>query len=118
MKTIVLSALILIFIDSIYLYFIKNLFAKHISTIQHSPLQINIQGALLCYMFLVGGLNYFILHVHNKVMDAFILGLVIYGVFESTNLALFKRWPPTMVILDTLWGGILFASTTYILNII
>jgi uncharacterized membrane protein len=73
----------------------------------------NIQGALL---FLVGGLNYFILHAHNKVMDAFILGLVIYGVFENTNLALFKKWP-TMVILDTLWGGILFASTTYILNI-
>ena len=116
MKTILLSALLLISIDSIYLYSIKNIFAKHISSIQGSPLQMNIYGAVICYIFLVFGLNYFILNANKGVLDAFILGLVIYGVYETTNLALFKKWPSYMVVLDTLWGGVLFASTTYIIK--
>lgn len=116
MKNILLSILFLISIDSIYLYFIKNLFAQNILTIQSSPLQINIFGVILCYIFLVFGLNYFILNTNKSVLDAFILGLIIYGVFESTNLALFKKWHLSIVVLDTLWGGILFALTTYIIK--
>ena len=116
-KHILLSLLILVLIDSIYLYFIKTLFEKHISAIQSTELKINMHGAIICYIFLVWGLNYFILSSTNKsVSDAFILGLVIYGVFESTSLALFKKWPYYFVIVDTLWGGILFALTTYIIK--
>jgi uncharacterized membrane protein len=48
------------------------------------------------------------------VQDAFLLGLVIYGVYETTNWALFSKWSPMSVIIDTLWGGILFAATTYV----
>jgi uncharacterized membrane protein len=116
MNTILLSALLLISIDSIYLYSIKNIFTKQISSIQGSPLQMNIYGAIVCYIFLVFGLNYFILNDNKSVMDAFILGIVIYGVYETTNLALFKKWSINVAILDTLWGGILFALTTYIIK--
>jgi len=115
-KNILLSLLILVSIDSIYLYFIKPLFEKHISIIQNSPLKINMHGAIICYIFLVFGLNYFILSPNKGVMDAFILGLVIYAVFESTSLALFKKWPYYFVFIDTLWGGILLALTTYIIR--
>ena len=115
-KNVLLSLLILVSIDSIYLYFIKPLFEKHISIIQNSPLKINMHGAIICYIFLVLGLNYFIISPNKGVMDAFILGLVIYAVFESTNLALFKKWPYYFVLVDTLWGGILFASTTYLIR--
>ena len=45
-------------------------------------------------------------------MDAFLLGIVIYGVYESTNYAILKNWNIKAVALDTLWGGILFALTT------
>ena len=49
-------------------------------------------------------------------MDAFILGVVIYGVYETTNYALFDKWSLKAVILDTIWGGSLFALTTMILQ--
>ena len=114
----ILSALILVIIDSIYLYSITNVFSKQIVNIQGSPIQFNIYGAILCYLFLVGGLNYFILNQKKSILDAFILGLVIYGVYETTNLTLFKKWSPYIVVMDTLWGGILFALTTYIINLI
>ncbi len=116
MQTIFLSALLLILIDSIYLYSIKNIFTKQISTIQGSPLQLNMYGAVACYVFLVFGLNYFILNANKGIMDAFILGIVIYGVYETTNLALFKKWSINVAILDTIWGGVLFALTTYIIQ--
>ena len=46
---------------------------------------------------------------------AFLLGLVIYGVYEGTNYAIIDGWKPWAVALDTIWGGILFALTTWIL---
>ena len=45
-------------------------------------------------------------------MDAFILGILIYGVFELTNKGIFKNWNWMMVLYDGLWGGILFSITT------
>lgn len=44
--------------------------------------------------------------------------IIIYGVYETTNYALFKNWSILTVIIDTLWGGLLFASTTYIVNLL
>lgn len=117
-KNILLTLLILVSIDSFYLYFISGLFGKHISAIQNAPMKINMHGAIICYIFLVLGLNYFILSANKGVMDAFILGLVIYGVYESTSLALFRKWPYYFVLIDTLWGGVLFALTTYIVRLI
>lgn len=113
-----LTAFVLIAIDSIYLYLIQSMSAKSISTIQGSPLQINYYGAIMCYALLVLGLHYFILSGKKSVLDAFILGIVIYGVFESTNLAIFKNWPLYLVVVDTLWGGTLLALTTYIVQLL
>ena len=114
MKTILLSLMTLISIDSIYLYLIKNLFEKHISTIQSSELQINMYGAIICYILLTFGLNYFILNTNKSIIDAFILGLVIYAVYEFTNLSLFTNWSVLTVLIDTTWGAVLFALTTAI----
>ena len=33
-------------------------------------------------------LNYFILRTHRPILEAFLLGFIIYGVFDATNLAL------------------------------
>ena len=35
-------------------------------------------------------------------------------VFETTNLAIFKKWDPIIGFIDTIWGGILFLLTTYV----
>ena len=67
------------------------------------------------YFFLI---NYFIIKPHKSVSDAFFLGIVIYGVFDTTNYALFKNWSLITTIIDTLWGGLLFASTTYVVNLL
>ena len=113
-----LSAIILVSLDYIYLGLIKGYFGKQVQSVQGSPLQINYLGALLCYIFLIIGLNYFIIKPKRSVQDAFLLGLIIYAVFETTNLALFKNWSILTVLIDSLWGGTLFALTTYIVRFI
>jgi uncharacterized membrane protein len=75
-------------------------------------------GIALCYLFLITGINYFIIKPRKSASEAFLLGLVIYGVYETTNYALLNNWSILTVVMDTLWGGILFALTTYIINMV
>ncbi len=96
----------------------RNLFEDQIKAIQGSPLQLNLVGALLCYILLVGGLYYFIIKDKRSILDAFLLGILVYGVYETTNMAIIKKWKYQTVIMDMIWGGILFASTTYIIKYI
>ena len=110
------SAIILVSIDFFYLNLMKGYFNNQVTKVQGSSMKINLFGTVICYLFLILGLNYFIIKPRKSVQDAFLLGLVIYGVFETTNLGLFTNWSILTVIIDTLWGGILFALTTFIVN--
>jgi uncharacterized membrane protein len=96
----------------------KNYFENQVQLVQGSPLKLNYLGAILCYIFLIFGINYFIIKPKRSIQDAFLLGLIIYAVFETTNVALFSKWSWFTVLIDSLWGGTLFALTTYIVNII
>jgi uncharacterized membrane protein len=111
-----ITAILLVVIDFIYLNIIRSYFENQVKIVQGAPLQVNFLGLILCYIFLIFGLNYFIIKSKRSAYDAFLLGILIYGVFETTNYALFKKWSIFTVILDTLWGGTLFAIVTFIIN--
>jgi uncharacterized membrane protein len=111
-----ISAIVLISIDFVYLNLMKGYFETQIKQVQGSVVKFNLLGAAICYIFLITGLNYFIIKPRKSVNDAFLLGLVIYGVYETTNYTLLSNWSILTVIIDTLWGGILFALTTFIVN--
>jgi uncharacterized membrane protein len=116
LRQIFLSSVIFICLDFLYLTTFNRFFNEIIHDIQGSSIKFNFIGAILCYILLIYGLNYFIINQKKTAMDAFILGVVIYGVYETTNYTLFNKWRMTAVILDTLWGGSLFALTTMILH--
>ena len=116
--TLLISAIVFVVLDYFYLNLTKNYFKNQVQLVQGSPLKLNYLGAILCYIFLIFGINYFIIKPKRSIQDAFLLGLIIYAVFETTNLALFSKWSWFTVLIDSLWGGVLFALTTYIVNII
>lgn len=103
-----LILIIMLGIDSIYLKLISNYFNKQIKQIQGSIIKLNIPSAVLCYLFLAIGFYYFLVKTKSTNIDAFILGMVIYGVYETTNKAIITNWKWKTVVLDTVWGGILF----------
>jgi len=114
MYLLLVSAVVLLVLDAIVLTLLSSFFAAQIQDVQRSPVRLNFLGAALCYACLIAGLYYFILKPRRPVADAFVLGLIIYGVYEGTNLAILEKWRVSTVVIDTLWGGTLFALTTYI----
>ena len=120
LKTFLFSGIVLLIVDYVYLSSTKKYFNKVVKSIQGKDIKIKYSGVVLCYLSLVIALNYFILNQNKltdnqKIKNAFILGLVIYAVFEGTTYAIFDNWTLEAVIMDSVWGGVLFALTTFII---
>ena len=110
--TIILFSILLL--DFIYFYFFQESMMKMISMIQKNPVKINFIYFILCYLFLTFVLYYFIIRENKSPMDAFLLGLSTYAIYELTSASLFTNWKLWVVLLDSLWGGILFFLVTMI----
>ena len=91
----------------------SNNFQNMIKKIQGSPLKMKIIPTIFCYIILISSLYYFIIYKKGSYLDAFLLGFFIYGVYETTNMAIFKDWSPSVGLIDLTWGGFLFLITTY-----
>ena len=114
-KILIISAVIMLLLDFIFLSLISKYFSKMLYNIQKKPLKIKYSIATITYIIMVFALNYFILQSPKpKLLDAFLLGFIIYSIYETTNLATIKNWSYYLAIIDSLWGGILFSLTTYL----
>ena len=114
-KDLIIIAVTMLVLDFVYLKSISPLFNNMFIEIQGEPIKIDYLGAFLCYSLLVFGLYYFIVKDNKSILDAFLLGVLIYGVYDTTNMATIKNWKWKAVFIDTLWGGVLM-STTYFLT--
>jgi hypothetical protein len=113
-KEIIISSIALLILDGAYITLNQSAFENQVASVQRVILQVKPLGAIICYFFLIFGLNYFIISKKRSLIDAFLFGLIIYAVYDSTNYALFKQWKPLLAIMDAVWGGTLFALTTFI----
>jgi uncharacterized membrane protein len=116
MINIIKLSMIILLLDGIFLYFIKDLFSKQIFQVQNSEIQIKLLGVIISYIFIILSLYWFIIKENKSLKDAFILGLCIYAIYEYTSYSLLKNWNFKTTIIDTLWGGTLFALSTLIYN--
>jgi uncharacterized membrane protein len=110
---ILIVALFLIILDAIYIGINKNTFSLQIVDVQRVSLQLKPVGVVVVYAFIIFALYWFIIREKKSVYQAFLLGLVIYAVYDFTSYALLKKWRLDIAIMDTLWGGALFALATY-----
>jgi uncharacterized membrane protein len=113
-RNIIISSILLLLLDYVYLRLSGTFLQRQIKNIQGTTLVIRWIPVILCYLFIIFGLNFFILTPKRSIQDAFLLGIFVYGVYELTNFATFTNWSMLMVILDTVWGGVLFALTTFL----
>jgi uncharacterized membrane protein len=113
-KKIIISTIVLLILDALYICINKNVFQDTVVNIQRVVMQIKPEAALFVYLLLVIVINYFIIQKNRSPLEAFILGFCIYGIYDGTNYAMFKKWPLNVAIMDAVWGGILFSATTYV----
>jgi uncharacterized membrane protein len=114
MQLLFLTLIVFLSLDFAFLYSMRSMFNKQIIAVQGSPVVFNVYAAILCYIALIFGIYYFIIREKKSILDAFLLGIVIYAVYETTTLSLRKNWTWKTAVIDTMWGGTLFALTTFI----
>jgi uncharacterized membrane protein len=119
-----LKALLTISIlDYIYLKSSSNIFYKLISSIQTSPLKLRIYPTIIVYILIFLMWIVFIYNQKDKftfkenIFRAFLLGMCTYGIYDFTNMAIFKDWTINVALMDTIWGGVLYSLTTLIATI-
>ena len=110
----ILFSIIFVAVDGIFLKTFANYFNNQIKLVQNKPLKLNYISTFLCYLTLSIGIYYFAIVKNLSLIETFGLGIFVYGVYEFTTHALLENWKWKTVMIDTVWGGILFATTVYL----
>jgi len=113
-KTLIVCTMVLLALDACWISFNLRAFQNQVIKVQRVVMQVKPVGAIIVYIFMILALFYFILLKKRPVFEAFFLGLAIIGVYDFTNYAMLKKWDPMLACADTLWGGVLYATTAFI----
>lgn len=98
----------LLLLDGLWITFgIGNPFMRMVEDIQGEKVSPNFTGLVGAYVSLFLIAKIFLPRVQNG-KEAFLLGALVYAVYDFTNLALFKKYDLKIAIMDILWGGTLF----------
>jgi uncharacterized membrane protein len=117
MKIFLTILLILLAVDSVYLFLTKSIFGEVVAKIQRTAIQFRLEGAVVVYLLLALGFYYFIVKPGRSPWEAALLGLIIYGTFDFTNYAMFKNYDLMTAMMDTVWGSLLFLITAFIFDL-
>lgn len=106
--------------EAMWLASMRPVYAKWFSKFALGPLEIrSMVAAILAYVVLIGGFVALVILPGLKgiVLRGALFGLVVYGVYNFTNMATLKGYSWTMVAIDTLWGAAIFAIVALIYKI-
>lgn len=125
----IITIIVVLIADFIWLYLNRNNYNSLVKKVQGTTIQLNFIGGALSYLFIISGLFLFsipmITNEYNKnkkqslfllsIMYGGVLGLIIYGVFNTTNMAIFKNYDVSVAIMDTIWGFFIYTFAAYFL---
>lgn len=89
-------------------------FNSMILDIQKSELKVNASKVFLAYVVLYLFVLIFLPKM-TSYLETFLLGFLVYGIYETTNYALFDDWKLSVVLKDSLWGGSLLVLLRFVL---
>tara|TARA_B100000963_G_scaffold358164_1_gene382119 strand:- start:229 stop:627 length:399 start_codon:yes stop_codon:yes gene_type:complete len=110
-----IASLIFLIIDVIWLSFATKSFYRPLigNLLTDKPVM---WAAALFYLLYVFGMALVVIQpcmdsssLFKTVYTGFIFGLVAYGTYNLTNMAVLKGWSPTVTFVDMFWGGSLTA---------
>lgn len=113
----IIALVVLLVIDMVWLLWLgRSFYVAEIGTLlRPSP---NLGAAAAFYLLYVTGLLVFVIrsaHGADSVMQALLFGalfgLVAYGTYDLTNLAVMNGFTARIAIIDMIWGGVLTGVT-------
>lgn len=125
----IITILIVLIVDFIWLYINRSNYNLLVRKVQGSNIQLNFIGAALSYSCVLAALFLFsiptIKREYQNDKNKSILGLsmkyggtmgiIIYGVINASNIAVFKNYDIYISIMDTIWGFVIFTFASYFL---
>lgn len=105
------AAVLLVLLDLPWLMVSAPYVQGMIQRIQGSPLRFSFLPAAVVYI----AMGYLLLQTKTT-LEAFYVGAATYAVYDFTNLATLKNYDLSFAVVDTLWGGVLFALARFLLN--
>ena len=120
---IIVLVLTILLLDFIGLGYVLNQhWNKQILSVQKSKMNINFYTALFSYLFLIIGLVVFVQPKVTTDFDCFYYGcmyaLVVYGVFDMTNMTIFENYTLESSVKDIIWGMFVCSIGLYFSNLI
>ena len=110
-----IASIIFLIIDVIWLSFATKSFYRPLigNLLTDKPVM---WAAALFYILYVFGMALVVIQpcfnsesIFKTIYTGFIFGLVAYGTYNLTNMAVLKGWSPTVTFVDMFWGGSLTA---------
>jgi len=99
----IVTILLLIAVDLPWLALGSKTSKGMILSIQGSELKMRWLPGLLVYVALA-----YLIHLPKSSLEAFLLGLSTYAVYDFTNYATLTNYSLQFAVMDSLWGGTLF----------
>ena len=126
MNKIVISTILLLVLDIIWIGgFMGGQYEGMIKKIQGSKMTLNMLYAVLTYILMIIGLQFFVISnikEENMLMDSlkygFLYGMILYGVYGLTAAAVIKDWDILVTVYDIIWGGTVYFLTAYLTFVI
>ncbi len=122
---IIFKSIIVLFLlygaDYAYINVITSDFKNQMSDINGGQvLKTEFIQSILTYVILTFALFYFVITTNAskemKVINGALLGLCIYGVYEMINGSYIDKWKANTITTHTLWGGLIFGITTFLMS--
>lgn len=110
-------------LDALWLTLNKKRYANMVQAVQKSALKANMYAAITAYVLMVLALVTIVIPnakrskappVQSALRHGALFGFVAYGIYNATNLAIFKEYNLTVALMDTAWGTFLFFVVTWV----
>lgn len=117
----VVAGITFVALDALWLgVIVKSFYKEQLGTLLRA--QPDWFMAACAYIFMVAGFVWFVfpqVQMTRSVLQAMQygarFGVVLVGIYECTNYAMIAGWPFPLVIIDTIWGGVLYAVASTII---
>ena len=124
-KLFLVVLVLFVVLDFLWLGFVVKDFnllqLAQIGRIENGDFQLNYSAAAIAYILMALAVQFYVLpqvKMHDRLAKVFLigalLGLIVYGVFDMTNLAILRNYPIEFVVADMAWGTVVFGLVSVI----
>jgi uncharacterized membrane protein len=121
-KILIVLAIFLV-LDMFWFQFSLPSYKAAVKRIQGKEMNLKMLGTIAWLLLAIGMVFFVLPKVENGNSEqalrlGALYGLVVYGVFNGTNYAMFDDWDLSISIIDTIWGMTVSALTAYFANMV